>query len=69
MEYQLIAPRVPQYSVVEQVLINRGIKLEDVSHYLNTSDDDILPPENIANIKTGAKILISHIAQNDNIMI
>ena len=44
MNYQLIAPRVPSMSMVEQVLTNRGINLEDVKHYLNTSDADILDP-------------------------
>ena len=44
MEYNLITPVLPQneeYSVVEQVLANRGIMPEDVEHYLHTTDEDI----------------------------
>lgn len=72
MEYQLIEPRIPlkmQLSAVEQVLTNRGIALAEINHYLNTTDDDILSNELIANIKEGAKMLISHIANEDDIFI
>ena len=69
MDYQLRAPRIPQYSSVEQVLVNRGIKFEDIPHYLNTTDTDILNPNLIAHIKDGAKILVQHISQNDKIFI
>ena len=62
MNYQLIAPRVPSMSMVEQVLTNRGINLSDVPHYLHTSDNDILPPSIIQNIHEGAKMLIKHIS-------
>jgi hypothetical protein len=57
MEYQLIAPRIPlqkEITAVEQVLANRGIALENVEHYLNTSDQDILDPKLIANMREGA---------------
>ena len=57
MEYQLITPKFPQNKVltaVEQVLANRGIAPENVEHYLNTSDQDILDPKLIANIREGA---------------
>lgn len=69
MDYQLIAPRIPQNSVVEQVLFNRGITPLNIQHYLNTSDNDILDPKLISNIKDGAKMLIYHIAQNDKVLI
>mgnify|MGYP003393151766 CR=1 FL=1 len=44
MEYQLLASRIPprEVSAVEQVLFNRGIDPENVEHYLNTTDEDIL---------------------------
>ena len=69
MNYQLIAPRLPGTSMVEQVLTNRGIKLTEVQHYLNTTDNDILDPSTIARIQDGAKMLIKHISQNDKIFI
>ena len=55
--------------MVEQVLINRGIDHIDVTHYLNTSEEDILDPTYIKNIVDGAKMLIKHISQNDKVFI
>ena len=71
MEYQLITPRIPlkNLNAVERVLTNRGIALAEINHYLNTTDDDILPPSSIANIKEGAKMLIQHISNGDPIFI
>ena len=69
MNYQLIAPRLPNTSVIEQVLLNRGIQAQDIRHYLNTSDKDILDPTLITNIKEGAKMLIYHISQEHKIFI
>lgn len=66
MIYDLISER-KYHSAIEQVLKNRGI--EDVEHYLNTTDADILNPLDIINIEKGAKLLVSHIAQNHKIMI
>lgn len=72
MEYQLIAPRIPLgrlLTAVEQVLANRGIAPENVKHYLNTTDEDILSPMLIMNIEEGVKVLITHIAQGDKVLI
>ena len=72
MEYQLIIPRIPldkELTAVEQVLANRGIYPEHVDHYINTTDEDILSPELIANIREGAQMLIKHVAQNDKVLI
>ena len=67
MEYQLINPRRPGTSAIEQVLLNRGIK--DVQHYLNTVDSDILSPLDLDNIEKGAKLLVSHIAQGSKVLV
>ena len=71
MKYQLIEPRIPQegLSAVERVLTNRGIELENIKHYLNTTDDDILRPELIARIVDGVKMLIKHISAGHKILI
>ena len=72
MEYQLIVPRIPLgrlLTAVEQVLANRGIAPENVEHYLNTTDEDILNPMLIMNIEEGVKVLIKHIAQGDKVLI
>lgn len=45
MKYQLINKVFPPgLSAVEKVFYNRGIKPEDLDHYLNTTDNDILDP-------------------------
>lgn len=67
MEYQLINSRRPGTSAIEQVLLNRGI--QDVQHYLNTVDSDILSPLGLDNIEKGAKLLVSHIAQGSKVLV
>ena len=67
MEYQLINPRRPGTSAIEQVLLNRGIT--DVQHYLNTDDSDILSPLDLDNIEKGAKLLVSHIAKKSKVLV
>ena len=69
MNYQLLAERQPYLTPIEQVLVNRGINLQDVRHYLNTSDEDILDPIYLDNMEEGAKMLILHISQGDKIWI
>lgn len=67
MDYTLIHPRRPGTSAIEHVLLNRGI--EDVQHYLNTVDTDILSPLDLDNIENGAKLLVSHIAQGSKVLV
>lgn len=71
MEYQLITPRIPRadLSAVERVLTNRGIALENIDHYLHTTDDDILDPMLLDNVEQGAKMLIKHISANDKVFL
>lgn len=45
MKYQLLNEIKPDYSTIETILTNRGIAREDVFKYLNTTDEDINPPE------------------------
>lgn len=68
MDYKLIAPRNEQLSIVEQVLVNRGIKIGDIDHYLNVSEADNLSPILLNNIERAAVMLIKHISKEDNII-
>lgn len=61
MEYELISPRNPDYSILEQVFINRGFKYEDIEHYLFTTEDDLLNPELITNMREGAEMLVKNV--------
>ena len=70
MEYQLIQPRLLDkinLTAVERVLSNRGIMPENINHYLNTTDDDLIDPATIKNIMEGAKTLVAHIYNEDDI--
>lgn len=70
MEYRLIAPSLPSnWSLTEKVFFNRGFKLENIEHYLHTTDEDILNPELLDNMERGAKMLVQHIANKDKIFI
>ena len=72
MEYQLIIPSIPlerELTAVEQVLVNRGIAPDNIDHYLNTTDADILDPKLVMNMREGAQTLIKHIAQNNKVLI
>lgn len=69
MEYRLRAPEFPIYTPVEQVLVNRGIPYDQINHYLNTTDNDILDPRLIPHLDEGAKMLIKHVSQNDKVLI
>ena len=41
MKYQLIKPVNEKYSALQQVLTNRGVNIEDIDHYINTTDADV----------------------------
>lgn len=69
MKYKLISEKKENLSVIQQVLINRGIALKDIDHYLNTTENDNLDPSLIERIKDGVMILIKHINNNDKILL
>ena len=45
MKITLINTPNPKLNATQQVLANRGVNIEDIYHYLNTTDDDINKPE------------------------
>lgn len=74
MNYQLRQNLFPvqktlEFSPIEQIFENRGIKAEELQHYLNTDPTDLLDPLLIKNMKEGAQLLIKHIAANDKVFI
>ena len=56
MNFQLKAPRIPHLSVVEQVFVNRGIPADEVTHYLNTSEADVIGPARVTKRGTCGKM-------------
>lgn len=60
MEYQLINSEYSSntnLTVIERVLTNRGIELNDIYHYLNTTDEDILNPLLLNNMDEGLRLV------------
>lgn len=60
MKYQLIKPINQNYSIIQQILTNRGIPFNEIEHYLNTTDADINPPQALGQdkLKEATKNLI-----------
>lgn len=71
MRYQLIKPMNPKYDAITQILTNRGIPVDEVSHYLNSTDADISSPEDLGAdlLKQAATTLIHHIVERNNILV
>ena len=69
MRYQLIAPRDEAMSAVEQVLHNRGIKLEDMERFKYPSQNDIVDPLCLEHMHEGVQMLMKHVGQNEKIFI
>ena len=71
MKYQLIKPVKQGYSPIEQILTNRGIPHNKIYHYLNTTDNDINPPEALGQdkLKTAAASLINTIKSSNQAVV
>lgn len=67
MQYKLINPINPSYSLIEQLFYNRGIT--NIYNYINTTDDDIYSYKLLKNIKEGAELLLKHIKNKSKIFI
>lgn len=70
MNYQLKQIIDTKLSPIEQIFANRGIcGIENIEHYLNTTDADLIPPDQLSNVREGAIMLIQHIHAQDQIMV
>ena len=69
MDYKLISQRQPNIGLLEQILINRGITMSEVNHFLHADEEDVLNPTLLANMREGAQALSKHIAANDRALI
>ena len=71
MNYKLLKDINPNYTAIEQILTNRGIPLNEITHYLHTTDADINEPEELGeeNLKAAAACLTGIIAQDKNALI
>lgn len=71
MNYQLISEieNDTNLTTLEKIFIRRGIPAENIDHYLNTTQADILDPLQLKNMQEGAKLLVSHIKNQDKILV
>ena len=69
MNYVLREPRDTTKTALVQILTNRGLKEEDIWHYLNTTDDDLIDPTSIEHIEEGAQMLLKHMRAHDKVFI
>ena len=69
MDYKLIAPRDNSIGLLEQILLNRGIAQEDIWHFLNVNENDVLDPLLLTNMREGVGMLIKHIAGNEKTLV
>ena len=68
MNYQLISKM--QYSdPIQQIFYNRGFKIEDIKHYLNTTEADLIDPLKLDRLEDGVKMLLPHIKNMDKTFI
>lgn len=72
MKVTLINEPNKKLNAFQQVLINRGIKKEELEKYLKTSiETDVNPPSAFGeeNLKAGLVLLLQHISKNDDILV
>lgn len=69
MDYKLISKKEPGIGLLEQILLNRGIPVEEISHFLNADEADVLNPLLLDNMREGTQLLAKHISQNSKALI
>lgn len=71
MKYKLINTIHSNYSTIEQILTNRGIPLNEIHHYLHTTDEDINKPAafGLECLKAAAAALIKTISENKDALV
>ena len=71
MKYQLLKPINSNYSTIEQILTNRNIPLNEIEHYLNTTDEDINNPEDFGEdlLKAAARNIIEHVQKEEQALV
>jgi single-stranded-DNA-specific exonuclease len=69
MKYTLISQPDPNLTVVEQILVNRGIDLADVQRYLKTTDSVLNDPLYLQEIDNAVSIFVKHLNAGDKIYI
>ena len=71
MKIELINNPNPEYTATQQVLYNRGVDINTIYHYLNTTDDDINPPEALGEtmLRDAVRLLLIAVQNNNRVLI
>lgn len=70
MKLKLLGVTNPNYSTLEQILVNRNIPYDETHHYMNTTDADISDPTTFGeNLQIGAKMLVSNVQKEANTLV
>ena len=69
MNYTLIEPTQRARSVVEQVLLNRGLDADKIARYIEPTEDEVFDPHLLDNIIHAAKTLLLAIMNQKKIYV
>ena len=70
MEYKLRAPRQNDTTLLEQILLNRGLtSREQINNYLSADESAVSNPLCLDNMREGVQMLIKHINNNNKALI
>lgn len=71
MRFELINPINPEWTATQQILYNRGIAIDEIEHYLNTTEADVNPPEAFGQdvLKAAAALVIQTVKANKEIAV
>ena len=64
MKINLISPVDPLLTPAQQILINRGMTLENANHLLNTTDDDIHSYNDLINMDEAVDTFLRHMRKD-----
>jgi hypothetical protein len=67
MKYTLISQPDPNLTVVEQILVNRGIDLKNVARYLRTTDAELNNSLLLKEIDKAVALFVKHLALGSKI--
>lgn len=71
MNYELRGPLDKSLTPLQIIFRNRGMNYskEDILHYVNPTEEDLLDDSNIDNLLEGARLLMKHINNNSKVLL
>ena len=71
MNYEMRQPVDRTLSPLQNIFRNRGMKydVESIRHYINPDEGDLIDLNLVDNLSNGAKMLMSHVAAQDKVLL